>query len=143
MKKMWGVLAFLALLINAAILVLCLVKGECSGMVECVNGSVPMKCHWAYRAAALIAGVGVVISLFALGQKQKGGRVLANLANVVVSAAVLLALFVVIGVCNNAEMVCVANRTLIAILAAVGGVISLISLAFANSEKANLPKAKI
>ena len=104
----------------------------CGKMLELVSGKqVPMKCHWAGRAAMAVCLIIFLTALIALAtKKDHKGLMGAN----AVSGVVLFLIFTsFIGVCASAEMQCQVTRLWGMGCAAVVTLASLIDL-FSSKE---------
>ena len=147
MKKFWKLLMGISFVLGIALAVLSLVKGGCGGTIEtAAGGSVPMKCHWAFRAVAGQALVVAVLSLVALCFKASSRRRALALSIILVDLLILAVLYFLIGVCGSSAMACVGNRTLVAILTVADIAVILVAAAVAGAgkeDKEDMPKQKV
>ena len=144
MRKLWKLLMGLSFVLGLVLVVLSLLKGGCSGTIEtAAGGTVPMKCHWAFRAVAGQAAVVAVLSLVAVCFKASSRRRALALSIILVDLLILAVLYFLIGVCGSAAMACVGNRTLVAIVSVVDIAVVLIAAMLPTPEKEDMPKAKV
>ncbi|SHN58007.1 protein of unknown function [Desulfitobacterium chlororespirans DSM 11544] len=107
-SKLWQILAGFATALSLILLAGMFVFPPCSGLIEtAAGGSVPMKCHWTFRAEIPIA---VLLILAAAGQfflKEPKLRRLSSLLIIALGAAgIAITTDAVIGICMKAEMAC-------------------------------------
>lgn len=125
-------------------IIVSLVNGGCSTMLECTSGFAPMKCHWTFTATPYVLAIGVTTSLGALVAKTKEGRRMAALGTL---ATCIVGAFVSspagIGVCAKAGMPCHFTAYAVWAACAVAAIAAIIQLAKADPEAANAPKMKL
>lgn len=115
MNRLWTILSLMIIVLSAGAILIPQIVPPCETMLETVSGTMtPMRCHWAFRAATVIAAMMVLTGVAQLFARSTGvRRVLA--CCVVLDAAAVFAVLQpqVIGVCANAAMEChrTANLT--------------------------------
>lgn len=113
-----------------------LVKGPCTGTIAtAAGGAVPMKCHWSFRASALMGALMALAGVLELVSKSKEGVIAAAVMGLALSVGIFLTLGPVIGICAKAEMLCRATAPLMKIAAGIGGASQLLALVFSRESK--------
>jgi hypothetical protein len=83
-------------------LVTSVVLGGCDTLIFTESGGVPMKCHWTFRATALVFAAGLLLTALQLTLATREGRRFAAIAIIVVACiAALLPTEWVIGICAD------------------------------------------
>ena len=141
MKDTWKIFAILSVLFGLAIGILSIVRGDCGGVVECTNGTVPMKCHWTFMVTAALGFGTAVMSLAGLAARTKEARRFVALAVLLLLVIALVVLYPLIGVCAVHD--CLGNRTVLTVIIAVNMLIMIIGCVKADPNKVDLPKAKL
>ncbi len=132
-KKIFGAIGIVA---GLAVVLFALVKGPCTGTIAtAAGGAVPMKCHWSFRASALMGVLMAVAGVLELVCKSREGVIAAAVMGLALSVGIFLTLGPVIGICAKAEMLCRATAPLMKTAAGIGGVSQLLALVFSRESK--------
>ncbi len=115
------------------------VLGACPGSVQtAAGGSVPMKCAWSFKAAAIVSALGVLASLGSILVRGTDGRRYAGVVGLLFAAATLFTVSPLgIGVCANPEMVCVSHSYVIvggAGFAALASIVQIVCCCVAGAK---------
>lgn len=132
-KKIFGAIGIIA---GLAVVFFALVKGPCTGTIAtAAGGAVPMKCHWSFRATALLGALMAIAGALELVCKSREGVIAAAVMGLALSVGIFLTLGPVIGICAKAEMLCRATAPFIKTAAAVGGASQVLVLVFSRDSK--------
>lgn len=132
-KKIVGAIGIIA---GLAVAFFALVKGPCTGTIAtAAGGAVPMKCHWSFRATALLGALMAIAGALELVCKSKEAVIAAAVMGMALAVGVFLTLGPVIGICAKAEMLCRATAPFIKAAAAVGGASQVLVLVFSRDSK--------
>lgn len=137
-KVLGGALAAVCLIAAAA----CLVVGGCDACVQTADGGcVPMKCHYAVRAAALVEAMAALSCAALCFVKCKVGRRWLAVSGIAGQALALVVLYTpYVGICANAAMKCHLTAHAVAVCAGIVAVGCCVALAKADPTLAALPK---
>lgn len=128
--------AALCIVAGLAVVFFALVKGPCTGTIAtAAGGAVPMKCHWSFRATALLGALMAIAGALELVCKSKEAVIAAAVMGLALSVGIFLTLGPVIGICAKAEMLCRATAPFIKTAAAVGGASQVLVLVFSRDSK--------
>lgn len=143
-KNVWMIVAAIAAIAMLAVVFLSVFKGGCTGMLDCGDKQVPMKCHWAFIATRTIGLGGFVMAVAALIAKTKEGRIMASLGVAVASLCALVSVTNSgIGVCTKPEMICNATAPMVIGACVIALILALVMLIKADPEKAEQPKMQL
>lgn len=137
------ILCWLACAAMIASLLICMFMGGCSSMVETVMGNqVPMKCHWAFNAGALVSALGT-IGAFAAAIVKKPELRKAYLILTIIDAIAVVACNAtpIIGICAKAGMHCHTTAMFVNIVCVVAVVMALVAVLLGN--KSSKPKMSL
>ena len=139
--KAFKVLGNVGAAVAVAAALVAVVSGGCPSCVETASGAcVPMKCHWAMIAAALIEAIAAFVFLGLAFVKCKIGRRWLAAACALCQACAVACMYGLIGLCGAAEMHCHATALAVSVLAAISVVLCIVAAAKADPNAANLPK---
>lgn len=107
-SKLWQILAGFATALSLSLLAGMYVFPPCSGLIEtATGGSVPMKCHWTFRAEIPMAVLLILASAGQLFLKEPKLRRLSSIVIMALAAAgIAITTDAVIGICMKAGMAC-------------------------------------
>ena len=143
-KTAWTVACAIGAVVMLALAGVSAFVGGCSAMIECANGSVPMKCHWVFVADTFIGVVGAVVASVAMSCKDQSGRrasAVGYVATAIVAACMPSSL--AIGVCADAAMHCHGTAAIVWALSAAAVVIGVVQIVKSNPEAATMPKRSL
>ena len=139
--KAFKVLGVAGAVVAAAAALVAVVSGGCTSCIETVSGAcVPMKCHWAMIAVALIEVIAASDFLGLAFVKCKIGRRWLAAACALCQVLAVACLYGLIGLCGAVEMHCHATALAVSILAAISVVLCIVAAAKADPNAANMPK---
>ena len=142
-NKAWMLASLIPIVCMIAIAGACAVLGGCDGTLQCGDKTVPMHCHWAFKASLLLSCVGLIASVCTLTAKTKEARRLTAICTLAVAAGCALMLTSAgVGICASA-MECHQNAPFVWALAAVTALTCLLQITKADPEQAELPKMKL
>ncbi|WP_026184063.1 DUF4418 family protein [Desulfitobacterium hafniense] len=107
-SKLWRILAGLATALSLILLAGMFVFPPCSGLIEtAAGGSVPMKCHWTFRAEIPVAVLLILVSAGQFFLKEPQLRRLSSIVIIGLGAAgIVITTDAVIGICMKEGMAC-------------------------------------
>ncbi len=143
-QRTWVILSVIEIIAILAVIGVSVGMGGCTKMIECVSGSVPMKCHWTFVATTVTSVGALLIAGAALFTKTREGRLVGAFATLVALGATLFITTPLgIGICSSPEMHCHQTAPVLWAAAGIGCVLALIQLIMANPDKADLPKMRV
>lgn len=142
---MWRVLVFVGAGCAVAAACYAAAVGGCADGIETASGSyVPMKCHWTLRAVVPVELVAAfAMASLAAVRDTAGRRWLAGLSAVAQLAAFAVLYTPLMGLCNDASMVCHGTAAVCAVLGAAVLAASIVAVVWADASKADRPKRGI
>lgn len=142
--KAWKICSWIAFVLLIATSIISTALGGCDKQVEtAAGGQMPMKCHWAMIAVALIAWPGLFSNIAATYSKEPLTRRIATFGHAASSLMILADLYYSIGICASAEMQCHTSALIITILCAITIVLDIVLIILAKPKSDNEPKMKI
>ncbi len=142
--KAWKICSWIAFVLLVAISAVATAIGGCDKQVEtAAGGQMPMKCHWAMIAVALIAWPGLFSNIAATYSKESLVRRIATFGHAASALMILADLYYSIGICASAEMQCHMSALAITILCAITVVLDIVLIILAKPKDDNEPKMKI
>ena len=143
-KNAWMILAAIAIIAMIAIVGFSVLKGGCTGMLDCGDKQVPMKCHWAFIATRTIGVGGLVMAIAAMFAKTKEGRIMSSLGVAVTAAcSIVMVTSAGIGVCAKPEMLCNQTAPMVIGAGVVAIIVAIVMMVKSDPEKAEQPKMQL
>ncbi len=142
-KKIGIIINSVELVVLVAAVIVSVAMGGCTTQIECVSGSVPMKCHWTFMAVpfALLPGIGAILCCY--GVKDRLGRLACRLVAVLAACSVVCLTGFAIGVCSGEGMHCRTTANIVDGLCLLFLILSLVSGYVERAGDKDKPKAKI
>lgn len=131
------------LVLLVAAIVVSLAMGGCSEQIECVNGSVPMKCHWTFIAVPFVLLPGIGAALCYYGIKDRFGRQACSLVLAVAACSATCLIGFGIGTCTGEGMHCRTTGNIVQFLCLLATILSLVSGPVDRRGGDDKPKRKI
>lgn len=139
--KAFKILGGAGAIVAVAAALVAVFSGGCPSCIETASGAcVPMKCHWAMIAVALIEVIAAFDYLGLAFVKCKIGRRWLAAACALCQVLAVVCLYGLIGLCGADEMHCHATALAVSILAAISVVLCIVAAVKADPKAANLPK---
>lgn len=141
-KKARFIVNTIALVLIIAAAVTSVVMGGCAEQIECVNGSVPMKCHWTFIAVPFVLAPGLGALLCYYGVKDRIGREACSLIAVLAACSATCLIGFGIGTCTGEGMHCRTTGNVVQLLCLLVTTLSLV-MSFVDRDRKDKPKRKI
>ena len=139
--KAFKILGGAGAIVAVAAALVAVFSGGCPSCIETASGAcVPMQCHWAMIAVALIEVIAAFDYLGLAFVKCKIGRRWLAAACALCQVLAVVCLYGLIGLCGADEMHCHATALAVSILAPISVVLCIVAAVKADPKAANLPK---
>ena len=136
--KTWQMVGIITIACSIGMALVAMIKGGCPIMIDtAAGGSVPMRCHWAFRAVALVSCLSAVSAITAaVSREATTRRLTASMTLMLFAGAALVPTPLVIGICaGEGAHPCHATALLVWAICAVGAITSIFQLAKADPKR--------
>lgn len=137
-KNLISLATLLAVVAFVAACAVCLFLGGCPGQLTTSEGAaIPMKCHWCFRASAVVLAIGALNAVCLLiARSVEARRLLAVVAMALALGAILMNATPIIGICAVSDMHCHTTALAVNVCAAIACIASAFVCAKATDKPA-------